>query len=177
MNIKKLTDKAILPTQGTPGAAGYDLFTVEAYELKPGERKSFKTDLCLQIPHGLYGRIAGRSGLALKKGIEVLGGVIDSDYIGEIRVILINLGQDVVQIKEGDKIAQIIFEAYSRHGFTEVDKLTDTQRGANGFGSTDINPSTETSPSTILLDSIGSSKSVYTAQRRYEDLIRNREKI
>ena len=101
MKIKLLSDKAIVPSRGSKYAAGYDLYSVESYELKVGERKAFKTDVSMAIPHGYYGRIAPRSGLALKKGIDVLGGVIDEDYRGELLVILVNLGQENVQINAG----------------------------------------------------------------------------
>jgi len=137
MNIKKLSDKAIIPTKGSDGAAGYDLYSVEEYELKVGERKAFKTDISMAIPKIVYGRVAPRSGLAVKKGIDVMAGVIDSDYRGEILVALINLGQESVKINVGDKIAQIIFELYTAQDFTLVDDLDATDRGFGGFGSTD----------------------------------------
>jgi dUTP pyrophosphatase len=151
MNIKKLSDKAVIPNKGSVGAAGYDLYTTESYELKPGERKAFKTDIALAIPEGFYGRVAPRSGLAVKYGIDVLAGVIDSDYRGEILVALINLGDKPVKlpiIKDGKEtaIAQIIIEGCGTAvgGFIEVDDLNSTQRGVGGFGSTDINKSTTT---------------------------------
>lgn len=142
MNIKLLTENAKIPTQGSEYAAGYDLYTTEKYELKPGERKAFKTGISLAIPKGLYGRVAPRSGLAVKHGIDVLAGVIDSDYRGEILVALINFGQEPVSlpiVKDGKEtpIAQIIFEKYTNHTFTAVDSLETTIRGEGGFGSTD----------------------------------------
>ena len=151
MNIKKLSDKAVIPNKGSVGAAGYDLYTTESYELKPGERKAFKTDIALAIPEGFYGRVAPRSGLAVKYGIDVLAGVIDSDYRGEILIALNNLGDKPVKlpiIKDGKEtaIAQIIIEGCGTAvgGFIEVDDLNSTQRGVGGFGSTDINKSTTT---------------------------------
>jgi dUTP pyrophosphatase len=144
MNIKLLSDKAKIPTKGSVDAAGYDLYTTESYELKVGERKVFKTDIGLTIPQGLYGRVAPRSGLAVKKGLDVLAGVIDADYRGEILVALINLGQENVTINEGDKIAQIIFEHYTNHEFNVVDDLNSTDRGDKGFGSTDKVPESKT---------------------------------
>jgi len=138
MNIKLLSDKAVVPTKGSKGAAGYDLYATEAYELKIGERHAFKTDISMSIPIGIYGRIAPRSGHALKKGIDVMAGVDDPDYRGEVKVILINLGQEPFQVNVGDKIAQIIFEHYTEHEFTVVDKLDNTDRGVGGFGSTDL---------------------------------------
>ena len=137
VNIKKLSENAKIPSKARNTDAGYDLTSVESYELKPGERKAFKTDIAMAIPHNLYGRIAPRSGLALKKGIDVLGGVIDNSYRGEILVALINLGQEPIKIESGDKIAQIIFENYTNLNFELVDNLDDTSRGSSGFGSSD----------------------------------------
>jgi dUTP pyrophosphatase len=137
VSITKLESKAIIPTRGSNGAAGYDLYTTEFHILKPGERKLFKTGLSMSIPSGMYGRIAPRSGLAYKKGIDVMAGVIDEDYRGEIGVILINLGQEDVNVVIGDKIAQIIFEFYNPVDFVETTGLDNTQRGDGGFGSTD----------------------------------------
>ncbi len=136
MNIKKLSDKAIIPTKAHDTDAGYDLYTTETYALAPGERKVFKTDISLAIPPTFYGRIAPRSGLAVKKGIDVLAGVVDSGYRNEICVVLINHGKETVTIQHGDKIAQIIFENYSNHIFEIVNDLDVTERNTNGFGST-----------------------------------------
>ena len=124
--IKKLSSAAITPTKGSNGAAGYDLYSTETYELKIGERYAFKTDISMSIPMDIYGRVAPRSGHALKRGIDVMAGVIDPDYIGEILVILINLGQESVTFNTGDKIAQIIFEYYNTATFQETDDLAKT---------------------------------------------------
>jgi len=137
VKITKLNKSAIVPTRGSMKAAGYDLYTTEFHILKPGERRLFKTGLSLAIPSGMYGRIAPRSGLALKSGIDVLAGVIDEDYRGEIGVVLINLGQEDKNIVIGDKIAQIIFEFYNEVDFTEETALNETSRGSGGYGSTD----------------------------------------
>lgn len=137
VKINKLNNSAIVPTRGSIKAAGYDLYAIESYVLKPGERKLFKTGLSMEIPSGLYGRIAPRSGLAFKNGIDVLAGVIDEDYRGEIGVILINLGNEDKAIAANDKIAQIIFENYTEVDFTESVKLEETTRGSGGYGSTD----------------------------------------
>jgi dUTP pyrophosphatase len=135
---------AIIPTRGSTGAAGYDLYSTETYVLTPGERKLFKTGLNMAIPSGMYGRIAPRSGLAFKKGIDVLAGVIDEDYRGDVGVILINLGKEDFSISVGDRIAQIIFEFYNPVSFEEQtsqsnvqQSLGSTDRGSGGFGSTD----------------------------------------
>mgnify|MGYP000379968055 FL=1 len=185
MNVKKLSDKAVIPSKGSVGAAGYDLYTTESYELKPGERKAFKTDIALAIPEGFYGRVAPRSGLAVKHGIDVLAGVIDSDYRGEILVALINLGDKPVQlpiVKDGKEtaIAQIIFEACGTitGGFVEVDDLTATQRGSGGFGSSDNKRETidqaskQMSKMEELYNKLGG---IPTPARKYSELINERE--
>jgi len=145
MNIKLLSEDATIPYKGSESAAGYDLYTTETHTLKPGEIKTFKTGIALSIPVGKYGRVAPRSGLAVKHGIDVLAGVIDSDYTGEILVALVNLGNNDVTlpiVKDGKRaaIAQIIFENYTNYEFTKVDDLSVTKRGSGGFGSTDIKP-------------------------------------
>ena len=137
VKITKLNKSAIVPTRGSMKAAGYDLYTTDFYVLKPGERRLFKTGLSMAIPSGMYGRIAPRSGLALKNGIDVLAGVIDEDYRGEIGVVLINLGQEEKNILIGDKVAQIIFEFYNEVDFSEETTLNETSRGSGGYGSTD----------------------------------------
>jgi dUTP pyrophosphatase len=141
VSITKNINSAIVPTRGSMKAAGYDLYSTEFYILKPGERKLFKTGLSMAIPEGMYGRIAPRSGLAFKKGIDVLAGVIDEDYRGDIGVILINLGNEDFNVLVGDRIAQIIFEFYNEVSFEEQsnnqESLGNTERGTGGFGSTD----------------------------------------
>lgn len=139
VKINKLSKNSIIPTRGSIKAAGYDLYAIENYILKPNERKLFKIGLSMEIPSGLYGRIAPRSGLALKNGIDVLAGVIDEDYRGEIGVILINLGSEDKAITVNDKIAQIIFENYTEVDFSESNNIQETLRGSGGYGSTDKN--------------------------------------
>jgi dUTP pyrophosphatase len=136
VQIKKINDKAVVPVYATSHAAGADLCSTECVILKPEHRHLFKTGLHAAIPSGVYGRIAPRSGLALKNGIGVLAGVIDEDYRGEIGVILVNHGSEDKTIYVGDKIAQIIFERYERVAFEEVEELSETVRGMGGFGST-----------------------------------------
>lgn len=189
MNIKKLSDKAIIPSKGSEDAAGYDLYTVESYLLKPGERKAFKTDISLAIPKGLYGRIAPRSGLAVKYGIDVMAGVIDADYRGEILITLINLGQENIQLPiiKDDKpaaIAQIIFENYTDHKFNLVDDLNLTVRGSDGFGSTDKKSEIKSNKSLNIPDAVKSALTeMYNKNPielnnkvRYIDNIKEREK-
>ncbi len=136
VEIKKLVDGAYMPTYATPGSAGADLYSMEEVNIKVGERKLLKTGLSMAIPSGVYGRLAPRSGLAFKSGIDVMAGVIDEDYRGEIGVILINLGEFEKFILPGDKIAQIIFEKYDKADFVDATSLSNTVRGQGGFGST-----------------------------------------
>lgn len=173
MQYIKLDDKAKIPTVGTPGSAGYDLYTIESYTLKPLERKLFKTGLSFGIPENLYGRIAPRSGLAVKKGIDVMAGVIDSDYLGEICVALINLGNEDVIINEGDKIAQIIFERYYKVSFDQVDSLTQTLRGNGGFGSTDKQLLVDNNKPTLV--EIYSNVISDTPKKLYTEVVKERE--
>lgn len=152
MNVKfvKIHPNAKTPTQANPGDAGYDLYALEPMVLKPMSRALIKTGLKIEIPNGYYGRIAPRSGLAYKKGIDVLAGVIDCNYRDEVGVILINLNFDLnelldprtkiagsqfdFRIAEGDRIAQIIIENCASVNWEESDKLSEIDRGG-GFGS------------------------------------------
>lgn len=139
INVKKLSKNAIIPTQGTKFAAGYDLYAAEDAIIVCGGRKLIKTNISMEITPGYYGRIAPRSGLAYKNGIDVLAGVIDSDYRGDIGVILYNTDKNLdFRIKKGDRIAQIIFEACHSASFIESEKLDNTLRENGGFGSTGV---------------------------------------
>lgn len=139
IEIKKLSENAIIPTQGTIYAAGYDLFAAEDAIVVCGSRKLIKTNISMAIPSGYYGRIAPRSGLAYKNGIDVLAGVIDSDYRGDIGVILYNTDKKLdFGVRKGDRIAQIIFETCYPATFSQKSILTDTVRQAGGFGSTGV---------------------------------------
>lgn len=137
INVKKLSENATIPTQGTSFAAGYDLYAAEDAVVVCGTRKLIKTNISMEITPGYYGRIAPRSGLAYKNGIDVLAGVIDSDYRGDIGVILYNTDKNIdFSVKKGDRIAQIIFEACYTITLNNVDNLDNTLRQAGGFGST-----------------------------------------
>jgi len=131
---------AALPEYGSAGASGADLRAHLSTELTlaPGARALVPTGLRMAIPPGLEGQVRPRSGLAAKSGLTVLNtpGTIDSDYRGEIKVILVNLGQDEVVIRPGDRIAQIVFSPVVRVTFTRTDVLAETERGSGGFGST-----------------------------------------
>ena len=178
LQIKKLNNLAVTPTKGSPQSAGYDLSSIESYTLKPLERKLFKTGLSISIPSGMYGRIAPRSGLAFKNGIDVLAGVIDEDYRGEVGVILINLGNEDKQFNPNDKIAQIIFEFYNNVSLQVVDELTETKRGDGGFGSSDNKKKVE-SPKEAhsLLDKWKETGAETPTPPKYETMVREREKL
>lgn len=137
--IKKLSDKAIIPTQGTSEAAGYDLYAAEDSVVYSMSRTLVKTNISIAIPEGYYGRIAPRSGLAFKYGIDVLAGVIDSDYRGDIGVILFNTSTNTeFKVKAGDRIAQIIIEKCHNVHWDIENELSDSDRKIAGFGSTGV---------------------------------------
>ena len=140
MNIKKLNEKAIVPTYGSAYAAGADLYACEGGEVTigAGETRLIHTGIAMEIPEGLVGLIYARSGLASKRGLAPANkvGVIDSDYRGEIMVALHNHGAEAQTIADGERIAQIVFAPYMTAEFTVTDALSDTVRGIGGFGST-----------------------------------------
>ena len=140
MNIKKLNDKARIPTYGSEFAAGADLYACLDGDvtIAPAETLLIHTGLAMEIPTGLVGLIYARSGLASKKGLAPANkvGVIDSDYRGEIMVALHNHSTEPRTISNGERIAQIVFAPYYTAEFNLVDELGDTTRGTGGFGST-----------------------------------------
>ena len=136
LKVKLLTEFAQAPTRGSEGAAGYDLYSGEVQTLSPGERKLVKTFVAVAVPPGTYGRVAPRSGLALKCGIAVLAGVIDEDYRGNVGVIMHNTSDRVVFVKMGDRIAQLILEKIETPEVVVVEHLDESVRGDGAFGST-----------------------------------------
>ena len=140
MKIKKLCDKAIVPTYGSAFAAGADLYACEDGDvvIKPNETKLIHTGIAMAIPEGLVGLIYARSGLASKRGLAPANkvGVIDSDYRGEIMVALHNHGTTEQTVSDGERIAQIVFTPYHTAEFTVAEELDSTERGEGGFGST-----------------------------------------
>ena len=131
-----------LPAYETPGAAGMDLRAAVAEEdpvvLRPGSREMVPTGLCIAVPDGFEAQVRPRSGLAARAGITCLNtpGTVDSDYRGEVKVILINLGEENFVIRRGDRIAQMVICPVVQAKWRETAVLDDTQRGAGGFGST-----------------------------------------
>ena len=137
LRFKKLDERAVLPHRGSVLAAGLDVCSIEDIELEPKQRTMAKTGLSVAIPIGFYGRIAPRSGLASKHGLDVLAGVIDSDYRGEIRCLLYNTGDETIKLSAGSKICQLILEQIITPEAAWATDLDETARGAGGFGSTD----------------------------------------
>lgn len=136
LRFKKLHAEAKLPTRGSAEAAGLDIYAVERVLLAPGGRAAVRTGLSVAISPGFYGRVAPRSGLAVRHGIDTLSGVIDSDYRGEILCVLINHGDSPFEIKPGERIAQLIIESIASLEPEWAERLDETERGAGGFGST-----------------------------------------
>lgn len=140
VKIKKLNDKAVIPTYGTEFSAGADLYACmeETVTFEPGETKLIKTGLAMEIPVGYAGLIYARSGLATKKGLAPANkvGVVDADYRGEIMVALHNHTAAPACVEPGERIAQIVIAPFLTANFVIADELNDTVRGAGGFGST-----------------------------------------
>lgn len=128
------------PEYATIGSAGMDLCANEDQVLHPGQRRLISTGIFIQLPEGYEAQVRPRSGLAIKHGITVLNspGTIDSDYTGEIKVILINHSDEDFRIEKGDRIAQMVIAEYVRVKFTNVEHLAETERGEGGFGHSGI---------------------------------------
>ena len=138
--VKRLpgNDDLPLPAYATAGAAGMDVVSAEDVEIAPGARHAVATGLAMAIPAGFEIQVRPRSGLALKHGVTVPNtpGTIDSDYRGELKVIMINLGADTFSIRRGDRVAQLVLAPVTQARWLEVEELDETARGAGGFGST-----------------------------------------
>ncbi len=134
--FKKLSETAVLPTRGSEFAAAVDMYASVPGVIPAHGFTSISTGVAVAVPHGYYARIAPRSGLSAKNGIFTLAGVVDSDYRGEVIVVLANHSDVDYEIKVGDRVAQMIIEAIITPEPVFVDELEDTQRGANGLGST-----------------------------------------
>src|SRR5512145_96726 len=125
-----------LPAYASADAAGADLRASEAVEIAPGGRAAVATAVRLEIPPGHVGLVWPRSGLAVRHGIDTLAGVIDSDYRGELKVVLVNHGDEPFRIAPGDRVAQLLVQRVERARFTAAERVADTARGRSGFGST-----------------------------------------
>lgn len=144
IKFKKLDERAIIPEYKTAGAAGFDLnvlLDTDKEILKRGEIKLFKTGLAMALPSGYEAQIRSRSGLSLKNGVIVLNapGTIDSDYRGELGIVLTNCGAEDFVVENGSRIAQMVIAKYEKADIEIVDDLDETERGNGGFGSTGVN--------------------------------------
>lgn len=139
LNFKKLDQRAHLPTRGSTLSSGLDLYSIETFTLRPGERRLVGTGLAVELP-GCEGQIRPRSGLALKHGVTVLNspGTIDEDYTGELKVLLINHGKSPYLVEEGSKIAQLVLARVLFREPEFAEEIRETERGDAGFGSTGV---------------------------------------
>lgn len=136
IKAKKLYPDAQLPKMMRNGDAAMDFYSYKDYEIKSGERVIVETGIAIAIPRGYWGNVRDRGGLPAKHGIHTMGGVFDSNYRGEVQIIMINLGAEIYNIKKGDRICQMIIEKHEDVEVEEVDELDDTNRGENRFAST-----------------------------------------
>lgn len=136
LSFKRLDPNAVLPTRGSALAAGLDLSSLEDLIIEPKQRYLAHTGLAVAIPEGYYGRLAPRSGLGLRTGLDVLSGVIDADYRGEIGCLLYNTGDETIKLPAQSKICQLIIEKIITPEAVWADEISETDRGSGGFGST-----------------------------------------
>lgn len=136
LRFVKLSENAFAPLKGSKKAAGYDLHSAYPYVIPAKGKEIIKTDLQIKVPEGSYGRVAPRSGLAVKNFIDVGAGVIDEDYRGNLGVVLFNHSDMDFQVNKGDRIAQLICEKIFYPELCEEKTLDNTERGSGGFGST-----------------------------------------
>ena len=140
IRVKRLKEGAVLPTYGTPGAAGADLYACleTPAVIGPGETVTIPTGIALEVPKDCAGLVFARSSMGTKRDLAPANkvGVIDSDYRGEIKVVLHNHGSQVRSVEPGERVAQLVITPVFTPGFAEADELSETQRGAGGFGST-----------------------------------------
>ena len=137
LKVKRLNENAKLPERKHEEDAGLDLYSCEEVEILPNEIKTINTGIAIEIPKGYFGLIKDRSGLATK-GLHVLAGVIDSNYRGEVKVVLINLSKEKIKIEKNSRIAQLIIIPYLKVNIQEVEELSQTERGEKGFGSSGL---------------------------------------
>ena len=142
MEIKIKSESVIVPAYETAGSAGMDIraYLKEPVELLPGQRALIPTGIYLEIPEGYEVQIRARSGLAIKRGIGLVNGIgtIDSDYRGEVKIALINWGDEPFVISNGERVAQMVAARYEKVEFTVADELSETERGSGGFGHTGV---------------------------------------
>jgi dUTP pyrophosphatase len=138
LNIKKLHPSATIPSRAYVHDAGFDLYASENTTLKPGERKTVRTGIAIEIPEGCVGLIWDKSGVGIHGGLKTLGGVVDAGYRGEILVGMVNLSQEEYAFEVGHKVAQLLIQKIEHLEIKEVSELSNTAREERGFGSTGI---------------------------------------
>ena len=138
IKIQKINPEIKIPSYAHAGDAGMDLYAAEDIVIKPGERKIVATGMKMEIPSGYVGLIWDKSGLASKKGLKIMGGVIDSTYRGEVGVVIINLSDQEYQVIKNTKIAQMLIQKIENVEIEEVENLENTLRGDGGFGSSGL---------------------------------------
>lgn len=136
LRIKKLHADAKVPSYAHPGDAGFDLYALKGVTISVGERVLVGTGIAIEIPDGFVGLIWDKSGLSTTHGLKTLGGVVDAEYRGEVKVGMVNLGTEDYTVEAGQKIAQMLIQRVERVEIVEVTELSDTARGEGGFGST-----------------------------------------
>lgn len=136
LRVKRLSENATIPTRATAGSIGYDLYSAQNITIDEFGHGLVKTDISLELPTGVYGRVAPRSGLALRHAIAIGAGVIDFDFRGNVGVVLFNHGKEKFTVTKGDRIAQLILELAVTPPIVEIAELKATERGDGSFGST-----------------------------------------
>lgn len=136
LSFHKLHPTAIIPSYAHPGDAGMDFFALERTVLKAGERTAVRTGVAMEIPEGYAGLFWDKSGLAIREGLKMMGGVIDSGYRGEVMVGMVNLSDKEYVFEAGHKVGQMLIQKVEQCEIEEIHNLTDTKRGKGGFGST-----------------------------------------
>lgn len=138
IKIKKIHPDARLPSYAHPSDAGMDLFSCETILINPNERQTISTGIAIAIPPGYVGLIWDKSGIAHTHGLKTMGGVIDSGYRGELKIVIHNLSTTTYVVEKGSKIAQMLIQPVAQKTMVEVEELDDTSRGEKGFGSTGL---------------------------------------
>ena len=140
LKLKKLHEDALVPSKGSEHAAGYDLYAIESVDIRATCRAKIRTGIAIELPFGSVGLIWPRSKLANTFGIQVLAGVVDCDYRGEIMISILNSGHETIEIRKGDKVAQILIQPVFNYyvGFEEVNELPETERGSAGINDMEL---------------------------------------
>jgi dUTP pyrophosphatase len=140
LKIKKIHEDALIPSKGSVNAAGYDLYAIESVDIRSTCRAKIRTGIAIELPEYTVGLIWPRSKLANTFGVQVLGGVIDCDYRGEIMISIMNSGHQTIEIRKGDKVCQLLIQTVLNHydTFEVVDELNNTERGSAGINSMEL---------------------------------------